>query len=91
MPRCVRNFWVECEVDGKETRFASGPRSKDGGFLLRVKVRDNGSVTHALSVTGYVDSQGKLILESDERVNFGIIHNEYNTRKGQTIRQEFER
>ncbi len=44
MPRCVRNFWLDACIDGRRSRFASGPRSKDGGFRLDIYVRERGSV-----------------------------------------------
>lgn len=44
MPRNVRNFWIELEVDGKQTKIATGPRSVEGGFSLRVRMRQHGAV-----------------------------------------------
>lgn len=44
MPRCVRNFWLDAQIDGRRSRFASGPRPKDGGFTLDIYMRDRGSV-----------------------------------------------
>ena len=44
MPRCVRNFWLDALIDGRRSRLASGPRSKDGGFILDIYMRDRGSV-----------------------------------------------
>lgn len=44
MPRCVRNFWLDARIDGRRSRFASGPRSRDGGFVLDIYMRDRGGV-----------------------------------------------
>lgn len=62
MPRNVRNFWVEAEVDGQDTEIAFGPRAKDGGFRLTVYMRDRGDIITALKVTGEALSDGTLRL-----------------------------
>ena len=63
MPRNVRNFWLELEVDGKKTKVATGPVGKDGGFCLIVKQRDEGEVTIAGWLVGLVDGEGGLTLK----------------------------
>lgn len=65
MPRNVRNFWIELNVDGKRTRIATGPRNKDGGFELTVYQRDKGDVRKALYLSGYAHSDGLLRLTID--------------------------
>ena len=62
MARNVRNFWVELNVDGKQRPVASGPRNKDGGFYLDVKVRRDGEPLYVGSLTGSVIPGGKLRL-----------------------------
>jgi hypothetical protein len=44
MPRCVRNFFLQIEVDGKKTPIRTGPRSKNGGFHCRLLIRTDGQV-----------------------------------------------
>lgn len=61
MPRNVRNFWLELTVDGKTSRVETGPQSKDGGFQLTIKMRDEGDITIAASIVG-VATDGKLAL-----------------------------
>lgn len=39
MPRNVRNFWIEGRIDGRDSTFAAGPATKDGGFSLTIKQR----------------------------------------------------
>ena len=60
MPRNVRNFWIELDVDGRKKRVATGPRSKDGGFRLIVYQREKGGIVKALNVFGSVNVLGKL-------------------------------
>lgn len=65
MPRNVRNFWLEIEVDGKKTKVATGPISKDGGVRVVVKMRDRGEIVEAGVLTGRADSDGFLKLSWD--------------------------
>ena len=65
MPRNVRNFWVELNVDGR-TEIAAGPRSKDGGFRLVVRVREDGAISEKhLVITGRALSDGTLEVAAD--------------------------
>lgn len=57
----VRNFWIECNIDGRSTILAGGPRSKNGGFSLTVKMRDSGGIIQPLDVWGY-ERDGELVL-----------------------------
>lgn len=50
-PVSVRNFWIDAYVDGQKPK-GFGPRAKDGGFTLYIKMRDKGSVTTPLVVQG---------------------------------------
>lgn len=62
MPRCVRNFWLDLSVDGKKTDVGTGPRSRDGGFDLTIKQRDDGCVSDAVDIIGRAMSDGRLVL-----------------------------
>lgn len=63
MPRNVRNFWIEADIDGRKSAFASGPVKKDGGINLRILQRSQGSIITALKVDGHVLSDGTIILD----------------------------
>ena len=52
MPRNVRNFWIEAEVDGRKTPIAFGPTGKDGGFSLTVFMRNEGEVERVVAMSG---------------------------------------
>ncbi len=39
MPSHVRNFWIDVDVDGRQTKIATGPRHDDGGLSIRLKQR----------------------------------------------------
>lgn len=62
MPRHVRNFWVDVDVDGHKTPIAGGPQRPDGGLRLKIYQRDHGCVTEALTINGWADSDGTLHL-----------------------------
>jgi hypothetical protein len=66
MPRNVRNFWLELEVDGKKSRVATGPRRSDGTFSCRVLIRENGRVSdRAVTIYGVVRDGGSLEIRAD--------------------------
>jgi len=62
MIRAVRNFWLELNVDGRQS-IATGPKTREGGFNLTIKMRDNGDSKKAASITGYALADGRLILD----------------------------
>ena len=69
MPRTVRNFWIEVEIDGRRHSFEGGPRSKDGGYTVRVYQRGAPSECEApvITLTGVALDRGALgpaLLES---------------------------
>ena len=66
MPKNVRNFWIELEVDGRKTKIATGPRSKDGGFKLILKMRENGKESnkefHLTGFTSELNNKEYIVL-----------------------------
>jgi hypothetical protein len=61
MPRNVRNFWIELEVDGKKQKIATGPRSAGGGFDMSIKVRSEGQIAaRDVRIVGFVTPDGLL-------------------------------
>ena len=62
MPRNVRNFWIEADIDGQKSGIAGGPQRKDGGFDLTIKQRSDGQIVEALEVLGRV-IDGELVLK----------------------------
>lgn len=62
MPRNVRNFFLQIDVDGKKTRVATGPRKKDGGFRCQVLMRSDGEIYNDNVVIEGREHQGVLTL-----------------------------
>jgi len=60
MPRNVRNFWIDANIDGRKERLTGGPRRKDGGFALEVSVRSEGDSQRALCIVGRQTNDGEL-------------------------------
>jgi hypothetical protein len=45
MPRSIRNFWLSAHIDGRRQAIASGPRARDGGFRLDIRMREGGDIS----------------------------------------------
>lgn len=67
----IRNWWIDVDIDGRQTRLSGGPRNKDGGFSLRIYQRDDNSIIEAGYIRGRVGYDDKLILEGS--INGQII------------------
>jgi hypothetical protein len=66
-PRNVRNFWITLSVDGNKQIIQTGPKRKDGGFILRILMREKGCISENkfIDIQGYVDSKtGDLVLNT---------------------------
>lgn len=59
----VRNWWIDAEVDGRQTDLSGGPRNREGGFHLTIYQRDEGSIVEAVRLRGRVGYDGQLVLE----------------------------
>lgn len=63
MPRNVRNFWIDLDVDGRASRVSTGPRRKDGGFQLDIKMRTEGDIFNPVTIYGRANPDGTLSLK----------------------------
>lgn len=68
MPRSVRNFWIELNVDGRTSRVETGPVSKDGGFSLSILVRNEGSILEK-----HMEVQGRAMMNGDLVVTAAVV------------------
>ena len=46
----VRNFYVEANIDGRETTLGGGPKNKQGEMSVRIYQRDDGAISEALMI-----------------------------------------
>lgn len=80
----IQNFYIACEIDGRKSKLAAGPKAKDGGFDLVIYQRSEGEKTKALSVTGNVRLNGDLaldILMHDESLPIAFNHKRIVTKR----------
>ncbi len=77
MPRNVRNFWMVCGIDGRTTEFSGGPQSKDGGFFVRIQIREDGDIRHqTVLIRGLARPDGSLQVSAfDEKGDHIILAN----------------
>lgn len=61
MPRNVRNFWVNLNVDGR-SNVETGPASKDGGMWAKFLIRSNGDIADSITVDCVATSKSNLLL-----------------------------
>ena len=59
MPRNVRNFWIDAQIDGRESRLTGGPSAKDGGMYVKILFRENGQISNRSIVLDCVCGDGK--------------------------------
>ena len=51
MPRNVRNFWFDAQVDDRAAVVSAGPRARDGGMVIDLFQRNDGDVAPAFRIT----------------------------------------
>lgn len=60
----IRNFYIDCKIDGRKSRLTGGPRAKDGGFELTIYQRSEGEKMVVLRVEGTVRDDEMLALNT---------------------------
>ena len=46
----VRNFWIDVNIDGRQTFLSGGPKAKTGGMDITIYQRNEGSIKKAISI-----------------------------------------
>jgi len=79
MPRFVKPFYLEGQVDGIKTPIKVGPKSSGGGFHLNIFQRDSGGVLHVLRLEGINGDDGLTLYVVDEVSGKTIleVHTDY--------------
>ena len=75
----IRNFWMETNVDGRESVVSGGPRSKDGGMTAVFHIRNKGGSQKALVVNCFANDDGALkinIFDAQKRETVYTIETE---------------
>ena len=61
----MRPFWLDANIEGRQTNLCGGPRRKDGSMSIDIRQRDNGN-----SVTAF-----KIECESDGKTCVTRVYN----------------
>ena len=72
----IRNFSIDVNIDGRKTPLTGGPRTKDGGFVLNIHMRDENTSIPAIRIYGgCYDGKLTLLIEdtSDKNVKTVFI------------------
>ena len=70
----VRNFYVEANIDGRQTTLGGGPKAKTGEMSVRLYQRDDGEITDALLIE-CKEQDGVLVTEVYDRTHKLIFTN----------------
>jgi len=49
----VRNFWIDANIEGRQTMLSGGPRRKDGGMSVYISQRKDGEIITPIQITCY--------------------------------------
>ena len=70
----VRNFYIKGSIDGRKTNLTGGPSRRNGGMVLNLTQRNNGSIDKCATIECYAegdvlktiiyDKNGNAVLEN---------------------------
>lgn len=73
----IRNFYIQSDIDGRETPLQGGPRSKDGGMCTTLYQRSDGEIVEAVKIK-CLECDGELITQV---INKGEVVYEFKTNR----------
>lgn len=59
----VRNFYVEADIDGRQTTLGGGPKAKDGEMTVLIHQRHDGDVVYHVVKIRCTERNGELLTE----------------------------
>lgn len=59
----VRNFYVEADIDGRQTKLGGGPKAKDGEMTVHIHQRHDGEIVSDAIKIRCTERNGKLMTE----------------------------
>ena len=68
----VRNFYVEADIDGRQTRLGGGPKAKDGEMTVHIHQRSKGNVVSDAIKIRCTERNGKLLTEVFDSVGICV-------------------
>lgn len=76
----IRNFWIDADIDGRQTMLSGGPRSKNGGMDITIYQRDEGSIETAVRIRCR-EIGGRLVTEVTVKNEQGDMISRYETER----------
>ena len=73
MPRNLRNFWIELDVEGYVHTIARGPRRRGEGFSLTINIASHGGPYRLMRISGFALQNGRnrVIVDLDRKLTSG--------------------
>ena len=65
----VRNFYIKGSIDGRKTVLSGGPSRKDGGMVLCLTQRNEGSIEKCAIIECFADGDGLKTVIYDKQGN----------------------
>lgn len=62
MPRNVRNFWVEVEINGYKHILKGGPKASNGDMRITLFQRDRGEILEVMQVNSIMAGDEKTLI-----------------------------
>lgn len=73
----VRNFYIKGSIDGRKTNLTGGPSRRNGGMVLNLTQRNNGSIEKCATIECYAEGDvlKTIIYDKDGNAIFENITN----------------
>lgn len=65
----VRNFYIKGSIDGRKTVLSGGPSRKDGGMILDLTQRNEGSIEKCATIECFAEGDGLKTVIYDQQGN----------------------
>lgn len=75
----VRNFYIEADIDGRQTTLGGGPRTEDGEMTVHIHQREDGGINSDVVKICCRERKGELTTEVYD--NKGELLFTYNSKR----------
>jgi len=71
----MRNFWLEANVEGRQTKIAGGPQRKDGSMTITLYMRNGGESENVIEIdcTPRGDTLNVTFEYAQEKGNYELV------------------
>lgn len=56
----MKDFWLDCDIEGRKTMLSGGPRRKGGNLKAELYVKEEGCSKCAVILDCFTNEEGKL-------------------------------